>query len=125
MRISDWSSDVCSSDLARSVSKAIYGQINYHLTDRLRATGGLRYTWDSRKLVLHTRLDRDTLECAIPADQRDIPGGACDRTRDIDFDYPAWPAGLDYKVNDSMFVYRSEEHTSELQSLIHQSYSVF
>src|SRR3546814_6260805 len=33
---------------ARSVSKAIYGQINYHLTDRLRATGGLRYTWDSR-----------------------------------------------------------------------------
>src|SRR3546814_14085921 len=105
MRISDWSSDVCSSDLARSVSKAIYGQINYHLTDRLRATGGLRYTWDSRKLVLHTRLDRDTLECAIPADQRDIPGGACDRTRDIDFDYPAWTAGLDYKVNDSMFVY--------------------
>src|SRR3546814_10875538 len=94
MRISDWSSDVCSSDL-----------INYHLTDRLRATGGLRYTWDSRKLVLHTRLDRDTLECAIPADQRDIPGGACDRTRDIDFDYPAWTAGLDYKVNDSMFVY--------------------
>src|SRR3546814_5748191 len=75
MRISDWSSDVCSSDL-------IYGQINYHLTDRLRATGGLCYTWDSRKLVLHTRLDRDTLECAIPADQRDIPGGACDRTRD-------------------------------------------
>src|SRR3546814_573895 len=67
MRISDWSSDVCSSDL--------------------------------------TRLDRDTLECAIPADQRDIPGGACDRTRDIDFDYPAWTAGLDYKVNDSMFVY--------------------
>src|SRR3546814_15376204 len=103
MRISDWSSDVCSSDLlqlsgksgrlewigglyyfiekgyeeadaksfsildpnakvfrntsgdARSVSKAIYGQINYHLIDRLRATGGLRYTWDSRKLVLHTR----------------------------------------------------------------------
>src|SRR3546814_13993289 len=93
MRISDLSSDVCSSDL------------NYHLTDRLRATGGLRYTWDSRKLVLHTRLDRDTLECAIPADQRDIPGGACDRTRDIDFDYPAWTAGLDYKVNDSMFVY--------------------
>src|SRR3546814_10510119 len=73
MRISDWSSDVCSSDL----------------------------------------------ECAIPADQRDIPGGACGRTRDIDFDYPAWTAGLDYKVNDSMFVYaktsgasmRSEERS--------------
>src|SRR3546814_991043 len=57
----------------RSVSKAIYGQVNYHLTDRLRSTGGLLYTWDSRKLVLHTRLDRDTLECAIPADQRHGP----------------------------------------------------
>src|SRR3546814_4070293 len=145
MRISDWSSDVCSSDLlqlsgksgrlewigglyyfiekgyeeadaksfsildpnakvfrntsgdARSVSKAIYGQINYHLTDRLRATGGLRYTWDSRKLLLHTRLDRDTLACAIPAGQRAIPGGACARTRDIAFAYPAWTAGLDRK----------------------------
>src|SRR3546814_13125686 len=138
MRISDWSSDVCSSDLlqlsgksgrlewigglyyfiekgyeeadaksfsildpnakafrntsgdARSVSKAIYGQINYHLTDRLRATGGLRYTCDSRKLVLHTRMDRDTLECWIPADHRALPVADGDRTPDSDFDLSAW-----------------------------------
>src|SRR3546814_12343939 len=126
MRISDWSSDVCSSDLtrqkqfseelqlsgksgrlewigglyyfiekgyeeadaksfsildpnakvfrntsgdARSVSKAIYAHINYPLTDRLRANGGLRSTWDSRKLWLHNTLARTPLECAIPVDQ--------------------------------------------------------
>src|SRR3546814_16220582 len=44
MRISDWSSDVCSSDL-------------------------------------------------------------CDQTRKAKFKYPAWTAGLDYKINDALFVY--------------------
>src|SRR3546814_14587736 len=34
MRISDWSSDVCSSDL---------------LTEQLKATGGFRYTWDKQE----------------------------------------------------------------------------
>src|SRR3546814_15857292 len=140
MRISDWSSDVCSSDLlqlsgksgrlewigglyyfiekgyeeadaksfsildpnakvfrntsgdARSVSKAIYGQSNYHLTDRLSATGGLRYTWDSRKLVLHIRMDRATTECPIPEHSRDTPGGACGRPRVIGFAYPVGTA---------------------------------
>src|SRR3546814_11763906 len=48
MRISDWSSDVCSSDL-------LYAQLYYQLTDRLRAAGGFRYTWDTRNTVLHNR----------------------------------------------------------------------
>src|SRR3546814_2552823 len=127
MRISDWSSDVCSSDLLqvygsagdldwiagayyfiekgtersdaksfgflnpaapvarntdgniRSTSYALFGQLNYDFTDRLRATAGFRYTWDSRELVIHALTDRD----------------------------------------------RSEEHTSELQSLMRISYAVF
>src|SRR3546814_17730474 len=36
---------------ASSVSKAIYGQINYNLTQRMSANVELRYTWHSRKLV--------------------------------------------------------------------------
>src|SRR3546814_16794048 len=60
MRISDWSSDVCSSDLLglpapiadiayayrnRESSKAIFAQVSYKVTDQLTATLGGRYTW--------------------------------------------------------------------------------
>src|SRR3546814_13865065 len=47
MRISDWSSDVCSSDLSYSV----FGQGTLNLTDAFRAIGSLRYT--------HTEKDGD------------------------------------------------------------------
>src|SRR3546814_19171638 len=55
MRISDWSSDVCSSDLAKqhfvqvSRSKAIYGEATYEISDALSLTLGARYTKDSIK----------------------------------------------------------------------------
>src|SRR3546814_950073 len=82
MRISDWSSDVCSSDLGywsretgyeysrsqvfggllrdtfadvENITKGLYAQLYYQLTDRLRAAGGFRYTWDTRNTVLHNR----------------------------------------------------------------------
>src|SRR3546814_11088611 len=109
MRISDWSSDVCPSDLQFSqeiqisgnlgnldwvtgvnyfreagdessrsaifyntpiatytrafgdfISKSvgIFGQLNYRLTDRLRLTGGIRYTWDKRTIDRHGIEDR-------------------------------------------------------------------
>src|SRR3546814_3481030 len=99
-------------------SYALFGQLNYDFTDRLRATAGFRYTWDSRELVIHALTDRDDPDsCAVV---RDVPGGPCDQTRKAKFKYPAWTAGLDYKINDA----RSEEHTSELQSLMRISYAV-
>src|SRR3546814_16845851 len=65
MRISDWSSDVCSSDLNigsdlglpapiadiayayrnRESSKAIFAQVSYKVTDQLTETLAGRYTW--------------------------------------------------------------------------------
>src|SRR3546814_6794234 len=74
MRISDWSSDVCSSDLDKSFepggshfiaftsdpssipfttshvenkNKALYGQIGYKITDQLTLNLGGRYSWDN------------------------------------------------------------------------------
>src|SRR3546814_14552925 len=57
MRISDWSSDVCSSDLAAAPTPnvtahydnrnfAVFGQLGIDLTDRLKANIGARYSWD-------------------------------------------------------------------------------
>src|SRR3546814_12825565 len=49
MRISDWSSDVCSSDLQRSRSTAVYAEGTYKFTDDLTLTVGGRYTWEKKK----------------------------------------------------------------------------
>src|SRR3546814_19911197 len=52
MRISDWSSDVCSSDLYNFItedSKAVFGHVTYDLdalVDGLQFEAGIRYTKD-------------------------------------------------------------------------------
>src|SRR3546814_16088318 len=61
MRISDWSSDVCSSDLLylgnqvdRDITTknvAAFGQVTGHLTDSLSLIGGFRFT--SEQAVAH------------------------------------------------------------------------
>src|SRR3546814_2931699 len=97
MRISDWSSDVCSSDLGVAIAQP------GHVADE--------------RLCLR-RCDRPGLE-----QQRDL---AVDRGiqgigRD-DLVQQADPAGL---LGIADFRGRSEEHTSELQSLMRNSYAVF
>src|SRR3546814_9880873 len=96
MRISDWSSDVCSSDL-------------FYLIDRERLPGGApqppispatgRRDFGTQVYGMKTldaydaMLDDITRDCAL----QEVPTG----------------------------VVRSEEHTSELQSLMRNSYAVF
>ncbi|ARS26535.1 TonB-dependent receptor [Sphingomonas sp. KC8] len=42
----------------RNESKAIFGQATYHLTDDLSFTGGVRYTWDEKKLIQTSAIAR-------------------------------------------------------------------
>src|SRR3546814_9640557 len=99
MRISDWSSDVCSSDLAEDQHRAL-------------------------------RLFQDLRESSIPfgnRGQRLRPGaevvvgiGKVDRLAD--------QADAEVALQEALAqpgVHRSEEHTSELQSLIRITYAVF
>src|SRR3546814_10753653 len=102
MRISDWSSDVCSSDLQHDDLSEI---------DRVQRVGDRQFL----QLVLHLgalahpggveKLDRMDLAVAFP-----LP---------VDADRIARDPGL-RPCNQ-----RSEEHTSELQSLMRISYAVF
>src|SRR3546814_4323660 len=106
MRISDWSSDVCSSDLL----------------DRVRT--GLAAGNDRRL----GRLDRIDFQIGPMRLERfghpgDVPAGADAGDDDVDRrvaeileDLARGGAGVDF---------RSEEHTSELQSLMRISYAVF
>src|SRR3546814_3757475 len=81
MRISDWSSDVCSSDLVTSLRES-----------------------EQRGLT-----QKNHFLSHQPERQQDELIGKGNRRREIDFRYAT----------------RSEEHTSELQSLMRISYAVF
>src|SRR3546814_4983065 len=105
MRISDWSSDVCSSDL-HDIAGAC----------RLRATGG------EHGRAGHCAFDDQRKAACIfvigkcrsrQPGLRDPPAAGFNLDADVCGDDPAAQAR------------RSEEHTSELQSLMRISYAVF
>src|SRR3546814_6914198 len=100
MRISDWSSDVCSSDLeAQPIG---FARKHRNLAERLQS-GGIRIEAKQRELAVRGigAVARDDQNPPLTAD-RDI-------ATQIDIVDPP----------------RSEEHTSELQSLMRISYAVF
>src|SRR3546814_3372172 len=108
MRISDWSSDVCSSDLAS--------------VDRKRQSSGEIVFI----LVSPPRDDVAVNAFALVSEQRDAaPDAFTERPRNR----PAGGALLiiadSEKRSASGTISRSEEHTSELQSLMRISYAVF
>src|SRR3546814_3776100 len=90
MRISDWSSDVCSSDLRRRAPLSDPPLVGRYHDDQRRAA--------------HIARDQRNLAAA-----RNAPGGKA--------------RGDDQRKDDARG--RSEEHTSELQSLMRTSYAVF
>src|SRR3546814_4614634 len=97
MRISDWSSDVCSSDLGvlNSSTRSSAGQRSVSETDiRVAATA--------------MRLAASTMVSAVPSrrDRRPV----------------LWRSASSAAA---LVASRSEEHTSELQSLMRISYAVF
>src|SRR3546814_9779340 len=116
MRISDWSSDVCSSDLF-AVRRALDRGLSLgYLDAQLR----LRFGDDQPnavKTIIDTSRDPVTLErlrTELDAMAPQLVG------RDGDGDGSLW-TGLRRELGEL----RSEEHTSELQSLMRISYAVF
>src|SRR3546814_3183801 len=108
MRISDWSSDVCSSDLFIGLA-VLCGVGQAH---RLRLDGDAALFLD-----IHIVEDlRRHLAIGQSAGELDQPVG--------ERRFPVVDMGDDREVAD-MGQGRSEEHTSELQSLMRISYAVF
>src|SRR3546814_6329559 len=116
MRISDWSSDVCSSDLgdlaqARCVHRGIP-------VIELPADAGIELV--ARDVV--TAVDREHVDQrrigGIPAFVRVHPGV-------VGAEAERAGTGFQAVVGAGIQAARSEEHTSELQSLMRISYAVF
>src|SRR3546814_4872750 len=102
MRISDWSSDVCSSDLPMA-------EIEFSVSNH----------------VAHVRLNRPEALNAITPAMDDL---LFDAWRTINDDPEIWCAVLSAEGEKGFCIggdVRSEEHTSELQSLMRISYAVF
>src|SRR3546814_1958815 len=108
MRISDWSSDVCSSDLQRHIGQADAG-VDREIIDALFGLLDEGVAEDFPRPVF--RDAADFLECLIDRD-------GADRHRAVADDPFAG-------VVDVAAGGRSEEHTSEIQSLMRNSSAVF
>src|SRR3546814_4725609 len=118
MRISDWSSDVCSSDLRHVPEiKRRLDCVNILAQFTERDISGVVVqdvnAAEMRHGLVHQRLDR-CLVCAVETDRDGLAAKFGDKGLGrID---------VDVGGNDAS---RSEEHTSELQSLMRISYAVF
>src|SRR3546814_7180166 len=111
MRISDWSSDVCSSDLF-VIGEASMPEAKL-FQDVIR---GRR----SPRSFLPTPVPRDVLQSVLE-DARNTPSNC---------NYQPWTLHIASgesrdKLSAAFLEARSEEHTSELQSLMRISYAVF
>ncbi len=104
-----------------SKSSALFAQTNYNITDALRLTAGIRYTWDERSIVGHG-VDNITgapeavfagggvviiqpETCRVGPNAGTTDPALCNAPFDASFDYPAWTLGLDYQINEDLMVY--------------------
>jgi len=90
-------------------SLGFYGQASYQLTDKLTATGGIRYSIDDKSTETRTgvllRANGALVSCITPlrsvaADCRDI--------RSDTFKAISYTAGLDYKLSDDVLIYAKQ-----------------
>src|SRR3546814_6089565 len=128
MRISDWSSDVCSSDLGFILTRLDTPDappIAAIEPDRPLAIGS------AFKLVILAELVREIAggkrhwDDPITLDGGDLPGGFyADKAKGTIATIRDLATKM-VSVSDNSATDRSEEHTSELQSLMRNSYAVF
>src|SRR3546814_3760049 len=138
MRISDWSSDVCSSDLdaleliyaAAEDPNCMYGSVtiqNDRLAWPMKASGAPRDAAISDPVLLPARLEVEFVPFLGMLVSRELiakigvpdPGFFIAQD-DVEYCFRARQAGARIEL-----VERSAEHTSELKSLMRISYAVF
>src|SRR3546814_1618412 len=106
MRISDWSSDVCSSDLRLDRGRAAWVQVTLQLRSSGPLLADLLRAFD---VVVEHRL-----QAVVRLAELLLRKSGAERATDVRA-----------RLLPTSEVGRSEEHTSELQSLMRISYAVF
>ena len=91
-------------------SRGLYTESNYRLTDRLKLTAGLRYTWDEQTNeatritynfpVLPPYTGGPTQRCTDPS-----TAPSCSQVLEKKSEKPTWLIGIDYKPTDDVLLY--------------------
>jgi len=95
------------------LNKAVYGQVNFAVSDKLKLTGGLRYTWDrsvaSAELITYRNFSRTftpntpTAACTLGT----FADAACRTYTLTRSKAPTWLLSADYKLTPDVMVYAS------------------
>src|SRR3546814_5225291 len=125
MRISDWSSDVCSSDLVELIKVAVQ-----HAAGRLPVIAGIggNSTSEAIELSHHAKeVGAQAGLSVVPYYNKPTQEGLYQHFKTISeaVDLPAILYNVPGRTVADMSNDRSEAHTSELQSLMRISYDVF
>src|SRR3546814_8972854 len=125
MRISDWSSDVCSSDLRQGGRGVL--RFPLHCTGRsLRFLAGSRLLRgpleDRQEIILQSKTELEPCRTSQNFGSSAASARSRSRRRSLIF---RWPRTTTARTATTGRPMRSEEHTSELKSLMRSSYAVF
>jgi iron complex outermembrane receptor protein len=90
----------------------VYAQANYHVTDKLTFTGGLRHTWDKAEIDLRQYRRRFPTSLSAPTQPNSVscinPVATlpqCVVSISQKSDKTTWLIGTDYKPNEDLMVY--------------------
>lgn len=88
-------------------SYAVFGEATYSVSDRLRVTGGLRYTSDNKQQVTeaHTLPFVGFVPPAFPNFTPIILDLRTDATSDVNFNKTTWKAGVEFDAADHSLLY--------------------
>ena len=118
---------------AENISKGVFVQGYFDLTQAWRLTAGVRYTEDTRDTDLHNKqilgLPPDQVvplsvsptgfNCTninilqAPVADRPALAADCSLPQSAEFNYPAWTVGIDWQATDSLFLYAKSSHAAK------------
>jgi iron complex outermembrane receptor protein len=111
--------------VATNKSEAVFGQLNWHATDKLTFTGGLRYSWDSKSLLAFNHSGGSMLVpevavptnpvtgvstapgfgCLIAANLQNVTPGLCEANFTNKYSALTWTFSGSYQITDDIQAY--------------------